>query len=300
MRKIVLSGGTGLIGKHLSRLLVENGYEVVILTRNPKKYSVMKNISYVKLDLNDLSNTLEILSNAYSIVNLAGAGVADKKWTDSYKKEIYDSRINITSHLVSAINKLEKAPESFISASAVGIYGDRANEKLTEKSEHSNTFLANVCIDWEREADKCKTGVRVVKGRIGVVLSADGGALPKMLLPFKMFVGGSLGSGQQWMAWIHIEDICRLFLWAIENSEIEGVVNFSATNPIKMNQFAKQLGNAISRPAFLFVPEFVLKVILGESSAVVLSSQRVIPEVAIHSGFEFKYPNLEIALKSLV
>lgn len=300
MKKIILSGGTGLIGSKLSKLLVDSGYEVVILTRNPSRFKPEHNITYSKIDLADLNNSISILENAYSIINLAGAGVADKKWTPEYKKEIYDSRINLTSHLVEAINRTENKPNSFISASAIGIYGDRGDEQLNEKSQATETFLANVCVDWEKVADRCGDSVRVVKSRIGIVLARNGGALPKMLMPYKLFVGGALGSGNQWMSWIHIDDICNLFLWCIENNDALGVFNFTAPNPVTMNYFSYHLGKTIKRPSIFKVPAFVLKLILGESAEVVLASQRVYPTEALHLGFKFNFENLNLALNDIL
>ncbi len=300
MKKIVISGGTGLIGSKLTELLVHSGYEVVILTRNPSRYKSEKGISYSKIDLADLNNSISVFENAYSIINLAGAGVADKKWTPQYKKEIYDSRINLTSHIVEAINRTENKPNSFISASAIGIYGDRGDEQLNEKSHAADTFLAKVCSDWEMEADKCNDSVRVVKSRIGIVLDRNGGALPKMLMPYKLFVGGAIGSGNQWMSWTHIDDICNLFLWCIESNDVSGAVNFTAPNPVTMNYFAYHLGKTIKRPSFFKVPAFVLKLILGESAEVVLASQRVYPLAALHLGYKFKFENLNLALDDIL
>ncbi|MBX3043002.1 MAG: TIGR01777 family oxidoreductase [Candidatus Kapabacteria bacterium] len=300
MKKVIISGGTGMIGRHLTERLVNSGYEVVILTRSPKRYNSTEKIRYDKLDLDDIDYTARLINGSYSVINLAGAGVADKRWTDEYKKEIYDSRINITSHLTEAINRAEKKPKSFITASAIGIYGDRGEETLTESSAAANTFLAKVCVDWEKESDKCSDLVRLVKARIGVVLAKEGGAYPQMITPFKFFVGGPIGSGKQWLSWIHIDDICGMFMWCIENPDVVGVYNFTAPNPVTMNDFAGSLGKSVSRPSLFKVPEFILKLILGESAAVVLSSQKVLPESAISTGYNYKYSILDSALASLV
>jgi uncharacterized protein len=300
MKKIVISGGTGMIGKRLTKMLVETGYEVIILTRNPEKYKSKPGISYAAMDLSDAGRTAKIIEGVQSIINLAGAGIADKRWSPEYKEVILNSRIDTTAHLVEAMSLAEKAPESFISASAVGIYGNRGNEKLNEKSHVGDSFLSKVSIYWEHEADKCHPDVRLVKSRIGIVLAREGGALPKMLTPYKFFIGGAIGTGQQWMSWIHIDDICRLFLWCIENSDVKGVLNFVAPNPVTMNDFAKELGHSLHRPSIFKVPEFVIKLMLGESAELVLSSQRIYPTAAEHLGFDFKYPNLNSALKDLV
>ena len=300
MKKIVISGGTGMIGMRLTRLLVESGYEVIVLTRNPEKYKSKPGISYAALNLSDAGLTAKIIDGVQSIINLAGAGIGDKRWSPEYKEIILNSRIDVTAHLVSAMSLAENPPESFISASAVGIYGDRANEKLNEKSHVGDSFLSKVSIYWEHEADKCRSDVRLVKSRLGVVLAREGGALPKMLTPFKFFVGGAIGTGKQWMSWIHITDVCRLFLWCIENQDVKGVVNFVAPNPVTMNDFAKELGRSVRRPSIFKVPEFVIKLILGESAEMVLSSQRIYPTAAGHLGFDFQFPNLNEALDNLV
>lgn len=300
MKKVVISGGSGLIGGNLTKLLVKSGYEVVILTRNPSKFHSSNGISYSKLDLSSVSATSSILDGAYSVINLAGSGVADKKWTLAYKEEIHNSRINITSHLVQAINSLENKPNSFISASAIGIYGDRGDESLNEKSHLSTSFLSKVCMDWEQEADDCSNDVRVVKTRLGIVLAKDGGALSKMIMPFRFFIGGPLGSGKQWMSWIHIDDVCNLYLWCIENNEVSGVINFTSPNPVTMNYFAYQLGKSLNRPSFLKVPEFALKLILGESSDVILASQRVYPTAAEHLAYKFIFEDLNSAFEQIL
>jgi uncharacterized protein (TIGR01777 family) len=301
MKRIVIAGGTGLIGNKLSELLINNGYEVLILTRNPNNYkSNNDKIKYGKLDLNNVNSTAELLNGSYSIINLAGAGIADKKWTAEYKNSILKSRIDTTNHLTNAINKIEKLPESFISASAIGIYGDRADEKLNEKSKTAHSFLADVCTQWELSAENCNPKVRLVKARIGVVLSENGGALPKMSLPFKLFVGGPIGSGKQWMSWIHIDDICNMFLWTIENNQTSGIINFTAPNPVTMNEFAKKIGIILGRPSFFKVPEFVIKFILGESAEMVLASQRVFPSAAEHLGYRHKFAYLDEALTDIL
>lgn len=300
MKRIVIAGGTGFIGKHLSKYLILNGYEVVILSRNPQKHKNINGITYAKLDLNNIETTAKAINDAYAVVNLSGAGIGDKRWTPEYKELIHDSRVSVTSHLVKVLNHVEKKPKSFISASAIGIYGDRGDEILNEKSGLRSTFLANVCHDWEKEADNCEQDIRLVKTRMGIILSLDGGALPKMFTPFKFFIGGPIGSGRQWMSWIHIDDICNMFLMVIENEESRGVVNFVAPNPVQMDEFADSLGKSLGRPSFFRLPAFILKIILGESSELVLASQRVYPTAAGHLGYKFKFETLSDALKNIL
>lgn len=299
-RKIVISGGTGAVGSALTALLIKNGYEVHILTRNSTKYTNSQNIIYHTVNTSNVQDTIKIFEGSYSVVNLAGAGVADKRWSESYKNEIYNSRIIMTKHLVDSVNGMENPPHSFISASAIGIYGDRGDERLNEHSHIADSFLAKVCRDWEAEADKVKSNVRVVKGRIGIVLDKKTGALPKLALPVKLFVGGPIGSGKQWMSWIHIEDLAEMFLWAIENDETEGIYNFVSPNAVTMKEFASTLAKVLHRPAIFKVPAIVIKLILGESSAVVLASQQVHPTESMHLGFKFKYENLKDALDNIL
>jgi uncharacterized protein (TIGR01777 family) len=300
MKKIVISGGSGLIGSKLADLFVQSGYEVNILTRNSSKFIDSDNIKYRKFDINSIENTAKILEGAFSIINLAGAPIADSKWTTSYKQEIYNSRINMTNHLVNAVNSLENPPKSFISASAIGIYGNRGDEKLTESSHIGSGFLTDVCRDWEYEADKCNAKVRLVKARIGIVLAENGGALSKLAMATKWFAGGPIGNGNQWMSWIHIDDLAALFLWSIENSDVNGIFNFVSPNPVTMNEFAKTLGKTLHRPSFFRVPEFVIKLILGESAIIVLDSQKVYPATAEHLSFQYKYKFLKDALINLL
>ena len=300
MKRIVIAGGTGFIGKHLSKHLAMNGYEVVILTRNPPKSNEIDSITYEKLEINNIENTAKVINDAFAVINLSGAGIGDKRWTPEYKKIIHDSRVGVTSHLIKVLNLVEKKPKSFISASAIGIYGDRGDEMLNEKSGLSNDFLANVCHDWEMEADNCPQDIRLVKTRMGIILSIDGGALPKMITPFKFFIGGPIGSGNQWMSWIHIDDICNMFLMVIENEESSGVINFVAPNPVQMNEFAETLGKTLGRPSFFRLPAFILKIILGESSVLVLESQRVNPTAAEQLGYKFKFETLSDALKNIL
>ncbi len=300
MKRIVIAGGTGFIGKHLSKHLAMNGYEVVILTRNPPKSNEIDSITYEKLEINNIENTAKVINDAFAVINLSGAGIGDKRWTPEYKKIIHDSRVSVTSHLIKVLNFVEKKPKSFISASAIGIYGDRGDEMLNEKSGLSSTFLAKVCHDWEKEADNCPQDIRLIKARMGIILSIDGGALPKMITPFKFFIGGPIGSGNQWMSWIHIDDICNMFLMVIENEESRGVINFVVPNPVQMNEFAETLGKMLGRPSFFRLPAFVLKIILGESSVLVLESQRVNSTAAEHLDYKFKFKTLSDALKNLL
>jgi uncharacterized protein len=293
-KKIIISGGTGFIGTQLVHKLIEKGYEVFIISRtNNPSFNDTKTITWDSLGVNDFENIV-------GVINLVGASIAGKKWSDEYKKVILESRIKTTGKLVSLISKAQKAPKCFINASAVGYYGDRGDEILSEKSSKGMGFLAKVCSEWEKEAVKASKYTRTVMSRIGVVLDKNEGALAKMLLPFRLFIGGPLGSGEQYFPWIHIKDIVGLFVFAIENDSVEGPVNFAAPNPVTMKEFSSQLGRSMSRPAFFKVPEFALKLMLGESAEMLTNSQRVQPEKALKLGYDFNYSEISSALNELM
>jgi len=300
MKKVCIAGATGFIGGNLVKFLSESDYHIISLTRNVKKSEkLLKQANeHILFDAtsDDFNNAIE---NSYAVINLSGASIGGKRWTKKTKKAILESRINSTQAISNAINKTINPPKVFINASAVGIYNDEADYFITEKSQNGNGFLANVCKQWEAEAFKTWDKCRVVTARMGIILDKKGGALAKMLLPYKLFIGGPLGSGRQWMPWTHIEDTVRLFKWAMEKESISGPVNFSSPNPVQMGTFAKTLGKILKRPAFFKVPSFLLKILLGESSVIVLTGQRAIPQKALENGFQFKHDNLEKALFSI-
>lgn len=300
MNKLILvSGATGMIGTKLTKKLSDLGYSIASISRNPKKSESQLPWCQYHIDYNNKEQLSEYISKSYGVVNLAGASIADKKWTTEYKKEIIDSRINSTRMIIDAINTSSDKPKVLINGSAIGIYGNTFDKEVDEKSPSGDGFLADVTIRWENEAKRLNSDVRLVLARIGVVLDKKGGALEKMILPFKLFVGGPIGSGQQWLSWIHIDDLVNLFVWSLE-SQISGPVNFTAPYPSRMKDFAKDLGKVLSRPSLFPVPEFMLKIILGESSAMVTNSNKVMPKVALQNNFKFKYDNLQLALKSIL
>jgi uncharacterized protein (TIGR01777 family) len=245
--------------------------------------------------------TKEALADLDAVVHLAGEPIDAGRWSDEQKKRIRDSRIVSTRHLVNGFRSLDEKPAAFISGSAVGFYGDRGDEVLEETAPPGSGFMSDVCVEWEAEAARAKEiGMRVVQVRTGVVLSREGGALKKMLTPFKLGVAGRLGSGRQWFPWIHIDDIVGIFREAILSTGLAGPVNGVAPNPVTNSEFTRQLAGALSRPAFLPVPSIGLKVLMGEMSEVLLGSQRVIPRVMIDRGFEYRFPNLGEALNDLL
>ena len=292
---ILITGGRGFVGSALSRALREAGHDVVITTR--KESDAPGELTWSPPSLIPPKK----ISIFNAIVNLAGDSIYSDRWTKDKKERIRSSRINTTHYLIESIKNAEVKPEVFINASAVGYYGPHGDEEVTEDAPPGNDFLASVCKAWEAEAGKAEgAGVRTVITRFGVVLGKDGGALQIMITPFKAFVGGYLGSGKQWMSWVHIDDITGFIKYAIERDEISGVFNVTAPNPLTNKDFGSKLGRALGRPSIFPVPGFVLRATLGEFSEVLLTGQRVIPERVLTSGYKFKYPSLEEALKSIL
>jgi hypothetical protein len=235
-----------------------------------------------------------------AIVHLAGEPVA-QRWTGEVKKRIYNSRVDGTRKLVSAMGDLQNKPAVLITASAVGYYGDRGDEVLMEDSAPGKDFLAQLCVNWEEEATRAlEFGVRVVRIRIGIVLGRDGGALKQMLTPFRLGIGGRLGNGCQWMPWIHVDDLLGLFVFAAENASIQGPLNGSSPEPVTNAEFTRRLAQALHRPAMLRVPKFALKLVLGEIADFALASSKVVPDAPTRSGFKFAFPELGEALKALL
>lgn len=302
-KKIVLTGGTGLIGKNLFYKLQKRGDEITVFTRNTDAAKkILRNAKeYIHWDYNNSSLWEKSISGKDAVIHLAGASVNDHRWNDKYKKLIYDSRINSTKQLVSAIEKAEIKPEVFICSSAVGYYGDSGNTILTEENNYGNDFLSSVCKDWEKEAAAVtKQKVRNVSIRTGIVLSKDGGALAQMLLPFKLFIGGPLGNGKQWFPWIHIDDIVALYIFAIENKNIIGAVNGTAPKTVTMKEFTQTLGKVLKRPSIFPVPEFIIIILFGELGKAILASQRALPQKATDTGFKFIYEDVRSALNNLL
>jgi hypothetical protein len=245
---------------------------------------------------------LKKIENFDAVVHLAGAGIADERWTKERKRIIRDSRVVGTRVLIDSLQKLENPPRAFVSASAIGYYGDRKDEVLNEDSPPGKDFLSGVGVEWEAEANKAADlGARVVRLRIGIVLSTEGGALKEMLTPFKMGVGGAVGKGQQFVSWIHLRDLIRVIQFALENENLNGAVNATAPNPVRNAEFAEKLGVALHRPSLVPVPGFALRLMFGElADALLLTSTRVLPEKLLANNFQFEFERIEDALQDLL
>lgn len=295
--KVIITGGTGFLGGYLVKELLKRGDSVIILSRNPEKYeSANSNLTYEGYDAVD-----EVVDGSDVVINLAGYNLFDKKWTDEIKSAILKSRVNTTRKMVDGIKKAKKKPSVFISASAVGYYGSQRDTILTEKNSSGDDYLSRVCVQWEEEARKLDIpNVRVCIPRLGILLEKDGGALDKMITPFNLFIGGPLGSGHQYFPWIHMQDTVNALLFAIQQKDFSGVFNVTAPVPVTMSVFAKELGSAMSRPSLFKVPEFALKVVLGEAAEALTASQRVIPQKLLDAGFTFAYKKAGDALKSIL
>ncbi len=293
---ITLTGATGFIGGHLVQKLTAFGHRLTILTRNPRGTGT--NPRFLAWDTRSAPPAEAVEADA--IIHLAGESVA-QRWTEQVKKRIRTSRILPTRAIVDGMAAAKKKPAVLISASAIGIYGPGRDQELTEQSAAGAGFLEDVSVEWERESARAVSlGVRVVNPRFGIVLGRDGGALASMLPPFKAGVGGRLGSGDQWMSWIHIDDATTLLLFALTHSAIQGPVNVTAPNPVKNAEFTSELARVVKRPALIPVPKFALHLLFGEMADVLLSSQRVIPEVALSAGFHFQFETLGSALEDLL
>lgn len=300
MKKIIITGATGSIGQKLLKELTARGNEVAVFTQNPQKATqkLPSVKSTIKWDYNNPNEWKAHLNGVDAVVHLAGANLGARRWNDEFKKLTYDSRIISTRNLIEAIKSVEQKPKAFICASAVGIYGNRYDEVLDETSLLGNDFLANLCKDWEKEAEKVeKLGVRRVSVRTGLVLIKDEGVLKKLLLPFKLFVGGPLGNGKQWVPWLHIDDIIGIYLHAIDSENVSGAVNAASPGIVRMKEFAKHFGKVLHRPSLLPAPKFILRIAVGEAAEAVTASQRIDIKKLLKSGYNFKFTGLDEAFK---
>ncbi|MCS7072841.1 MAG: TIGR01777 family oxidoreductase [Bacteroidia bacterium] len=292
--KILIAGGTGFIGKHLIQAFLNRQDEVIVLTR---KIPVIRQPE-IQYEAYDGKNYPKNIGYVDVVINLAGAGIADHKWTESYKKEILESRIFSTKAAVQYIKQSNPQPKVFISASAVGYYGTQNPAILDEYAHPGSDFLAKVALEWEKASQG--SGIRTVNPRIGIVMGKDGGAFPRMVTPFKLYAGGYIGSGTQGFPWIHIQDVVRAFLFLIDNEQLSGPVNLTAPDIVDNKTFGKYLATALDKPYGLPLPAFLLKMAMGESSMLLLEGQKVAPKKLLDSGFTFQFPKTEQAIRSLL
>ena len=296
-KRILLTGGTGLIGNKLTKLLLQKGYSVNHLSRKAADIPGVQTYSW-NIDKNDIDE--RCIEGADIIIHLTGAGIADKRWSDKRKKEIIESRTKSIQLIYSLLAKHGNKVKRVISASAIGYYGDRGDELLTEGNPPNNDFIARCCVEWEASVGEGRLlGLKITKFRTGVVF-AKGGALAKMALPIKLYVGSALGSGREWVPWIHLQDVIDMYLFAIENDSFEGVYNMVAPNPVTNKQLTQAIARQLHKPLWTpNVPAFILKLLMGEMSTIALASTKVSCKKIGDAGFRFKYDNVADALKGI-
>ena len=292
---VIVTGGTGFVGSYLVGLMIGRGYKVTIVSRTPNRVRTAR--AGIKV-----APWLPALSGYDAVVHLAGENLVGKRWSPAQKQELRRSRIETTRQIVQKIEQAEVRPPVLVSASAIGYYGHRPGELLDEESSAGTGFVPELCGAWEAEAEKAGEigGVRVVRLRVGVVLGPQGGALGRMLTPFRWGLGGPLGNGKQAFSWIHQYDLGQMFLWAIEQQRVSGILDGVGPTPVTAREFARTLGRVLHRPALVPAPAFALRLALGEVADVLLMDQRVLPTKALRLGFEFRYPELEPALRELL
>ncbi len=304
--KVAIAGATGFVGSRLVEKLQAAGHQVVVLSRDAAKAgrvfpaSAYPNLEVVAYTPAESGDWQKLIAGCDAVVNLAGVPIAEERWTEARQQAILDSRKLTTEKLVEAIVNANPKPSVFVSASAIGYYGTSETAEFDENSPAGNDFLATVCKEWEAAAQPAKNaGTRLAILRLGIVLGM-GGALAKMLPPFKLFAGGPIGTGKQWFSWVHREDLVDLILYALQNSQVEGVLNATAPNPVRMNELCQTLGEVLNRPSWLPVPGFALELLLGDAAKVVLEGQKVLPKQTLASGFQYQYPTLKLALEEIL
>jgi len=304
--KVAIAGATGFVGSRLVEKLQAAGHQVVVLSRDAARalrvfpasaYPNLEVVAYTPASSGDWQKSI---AGCDGVVNLAGAPIAEERWTPARQQAIMDSRKLTTAKLVEAIVNANPRPSVFVSGSAIGYYGTSETAEFDETSPAGDDFLAAVCKDWEAAAQPAKNaGTRLAILRLGIVLGM-GGALGKMLPAFKLFAGGPLGTGKQWFSWVHREDLVDLILYALQNSQVQGVLNATAPNPVRMNELCQTLGEVLKRPSWLPVPSFALELLLGDGAKVVLEGQKVLPKQTLASGFQYQYPTLKLALEEIL
>ena len=290
---VVITGASGLVGGALIAELRRRGVGVTGVSRNPRTHAALSGVNWTGWD-----GLTDAVAGAAGVVHLAGEGIVDRRWNGERKAALRSSRIDSTRQVVQAIQASGEKPGVLISASAVGYYGSHVERESTESAAAGDDFLARLCIDWEAEAQG--SGVRTVNARMGIILANDGGALSRLLLPFKLGLGGPIGRGRAWWSWVHIDDVVGVILHALERNDVEGALNLTAPNPVRNGQFSSALGRALRRPALMPVPPLALKLALGEGAGVLLASQRILPTRTLETGYRFKYVDIDSALQDLV
>jgi uncharacterized protein len=307
LMRVFVTGGTGLIGSRLISRLMQRGDWVVLLTRRFAAARQMfgTNCEVVEGDPMQPGDWQDRAAGCEGVIHLAGENIFNRRWSAAFKTLMYDSRVKTTQNVVDALKRQPKqadgSPKILVNASAIGYYGPHADEELTEESPPGGDYLAKLCVDWEKAALAAqRAGIRVAMVRVGIVLDQQGGALGKMLTPFKMGVGGPIGNGRQWMSWIHQDDMIGLFLLALDNAQANGPLNGVASHPVTNRDFGKALGRALHRPSFMPTPVFALRVLLGEVANVVAKGQRVLPRVPLQLGYQYRFPTIDAALAEIL
>ncbi len=307
MKKIVITGGTGLIGRPLTQKLAAAGHQIIILTRRGRfEGDYAANVQFVPWDAQNIGDWAAEVDGADAIINLAAESIAGERflpqrWTTAKKNKILQTRLNTSDVIVKAVEMAAEKPEVLLQASAIGFYGPHGDEWVTEDTPPGQDFLAQVADDWERASIKVEEmGVRRVVLRTGLVLTTEGGPLTRMMLPFKFFAGGTYGSGRQWYSWIHIEDLIDAMVFLIESQKISGPVNLVSPHPVTNKTFAKTLGRTMGRPSLIPLPSFAMRILAGEASMLVLDGQRVSSSYLQEQSFQFTFPKLELALQDLI
>ena len=305
--RIIITGGTGLIGRALCAELVQAGYEVVVLSRSPSRNAgfLPEEVTVVGWDNQTGRDWAHLADGAEAIVNLAGESLAGKnflnmRWTPQRKSEIVDSRVQSGAAVVDAVRLVEHKPHVVIQASGIDYYGPHGTERVTESDGVGEGFLSDICIDWEASTEPVESlGVRRAVIRLGIVLNKKGGALPQLMLPFRLFVGGPIGSGKQGYPWIHIEDVCRAIRFMIETPAVSGVFNLCSPQPVSNTELGRAIAHALHRPYWFPIPALVFKIAFGEAATLLLDGQMAYPQRLLDAGFDFRYPEINAALANI-
>ena len=290
---VVITGASGLVGGALIAELRRRGVNITAVSRNPRAHTALSGVTWTGWD-----GLTDAVAGAAGVVHLAGEGIVDRRWSSERKAALRSSRVDTTRQVVQAIQESGEKPGVLVSASAIGYYGNLVERESTESVPAGDDFLAHLCVDWEAEAQG--SGVRTVTARIGIILSTEGGALPRLLFPFKLGLGGPIGMGRAWWSWVHIDDVVGAIVHALEDAGVEGAINLTSPNPVRNRQFSAALARALNRPALMPVPPVALKLMLGEGASVLLASQRILPTRTLDLGYRFKFADINDALQDLV